>query len=263
MTVVSCVRSKTSLADDRTPVIGWQRTVIHQGFQTYGVSLNRPPVASGTIVGLEDSKVTISQGVSLAESTAYYLEILSGSYEGHRFEVNDMESAGAKIAVTLDSVRSTLQALPSGLTNADFLIRPHWTLDNVFPKSALSGGNDVATADQILCFNGMSYDTYYLLQQGNFNHWTGLSDSTLSVADRRILGPGEGTILSKPTSGVSELLTIGHVRRTAFRQSLKQGYQLVCGGYPVETTPFGRGLTTDNGFIAGTTPEEADEVPPN
>ena len=104
-------------------------------------------------------------------------------------------------------------------------------------------------ADRLMFFDGTSFRTSWLGSSG----WTGDSDGT------RIIAPGEGLLVHARTGTVT-LIATGAVRTNRFMQPLSAQARLVGSGFPVTHSPRSLGLTTSNGFTAGTSSATADRL---
>ncbi|MES2505657.1 MAG: SdrD B-like domain-containing protein, partial [Verrucomicrobiota bacterium] len=201
------------------------------GQQSFSMPLLRTDVFNGIrTVGVK-SKLVAGQ--------SYYVEILSGAHEGQRYELD--EDATTDVALAFET------AAPD-LTGTRLAVRPHWTVNGLFPADAFATGTEAANADRLLFFDPASgsFRTSWLSANG----WTGES------AGDRIVAPGEGLLVHARTGTVSLTFT-GAVRSTQFAQPLQAGAQFIGSGYPVAHTVQTLGLRTEAGFTASTTPEEA------
>ncbi|HEY1050602.1 MAG TPA: Ig-like domain-containing protein, partial [Prosthecobacter sp.] len=119
----------------------WQQLDFHAGSQTVGVSWVNAPVWAGHAGELLSSTSLALPAAVLAvnvQQTPCYLEVRDGVHAGHRLEVASL--AGQVVTLDPQSPLSTLQVLPADLSGAKVVIRPHITLNQVFPKNQLQGG---------------------------------------------------------------------------------------------------------------------------
>ena len=73
-----------------TPVVGFQKTVLAQGFNALGFPLVKAPVlTTTTAASVSGSTISLSASIPGTESAsnAYYLEVTSGAKEGERVDV--------------------------------------------------------------------------------------------------------------------------------------------------------------------------------
>ena len=123
---------------------------------------------------------------------AYYFELASGQHEGHRFDIDLAGITDQVVSLDLRGAHNTLSALPtSGLRFSQAIIRPHRLLGEVYPISRFQGSNDPASTDQVQFFNGVAYDSYYLLDAGGRRYWVASEDTDLADAHHVVIPPGE------------------------------------------------------------------------
>ncbi|MES2736436.1 MAG: SdrD B-like domain-containing protein [Verrucomicrobiota bacterium] len=208
----------------------WVRRDI-SGQQSFSMPLLRTDVFNGIRTAGVKSKLVAGQ--------SYYVEVLSGANEGQRYELDE--------EATTDGALAFETATPD-LASTRLAVRPHWTVNGLFPADAFATGTEAANADRLLFFDPASgsFRTSWLSANG----WTGDS------AGDRIVASGEGLLVHARTGTVS-LTFIGAVRSTQFAQPLQAGAQFIGSGFPVAHTVQTLGLRTEAGFAASTTPEEA------
>lgn len=257
----------TSISSD---AIGYYRMTINPGFQTVSVSLLNEAaftskIGSSTSTTISSSYTGAQLGAIIDTAKQYYVEISDGpssvndSLVGHRFEVDEVVTDIANsnvITIDTSSVQNTLASVPP-LTDYQLELREHVTMNGVFDKTKFKGGANVGVADQLLIFNGSTYDTYYLFESGAVKLWVG---SGFSLQDNKPLFPSQG-ILFKRLAGQSavNLLLKGKVRANPFRQPLAAGFNLISEGYPLSTSPSNRNADPGS-FTAGTGVGNADQV---
>ncbi len=251
-----------------TPVCGWIRTSLIPGYQTHGVSLNQLPVYGSRVAERLDQRL-ISQigGLDYALGTLAnkhcYVEFVDGPLEGHRIDVDKEASSDQVLAFNWQAPHNTLEAFSDDvdLMNAHFIIRSHWTLDEVYQKSLFQGDTDPSRADQVQFYNGSGYEGYFLLDAPGWHQWTRAGDIALADQGETIVPPGVGCFVRRPDgSAPADVLVIGHARISAFVQPLRQGYNLISNSVPIDLTPLQRGLDFGNGFLGATDPIRADQI---
>ncbi|MCH1507135.1 MAG: FG-GAP-like repeat-containing protein [Verrucomicrobiales bacterium] len=249
-----------------TPICGWYRTAFNPGYQTHGVSLNAAPIYASNIAEADVDRARITLAVpgvrALLGEGAYYLELASGQYEGHRFDIDLSGTTDQVVSLDLRGSCNTLSALPSsGIRFSQAVVRPHRLLGEVYPIGRFQGSKDPASADQVQFFNGTGYDSYFLLDAGGRRHWVSSGDTDLKDAHHVIIPPGEGAFVRLANdSDEAPVLVTGHLRDHAFIQPLRRGYNLLAPSAPLEMSPQTRGLTLGNGFLGNADPTGADQV---
>ncbi|MEM7383637.1 MAG: Ig-like domain-containing protein, partial [Verrucomicrobiota bacterium] len=245
-----------------TPVNAWFRLPLQAGYQTVGVSVMNPPLASGRIVGVEDGRIDIAESnlvSTMSPGMAAFVEIRSGRYEGHRFDLAGV--SGSLLEVVSGSPGNTLEEVPSDLAGSRYVVRLHHTLESLFPRDTLAGGRAPELADQVHFYRDGRYESYFFLQANEeWSRWVAMGNASLDDAGSKLIRPGEGVFLNRSRQQRVEWLGGGQVRTNAFVQRLRKGYNLVSEGYPVAATPLDRKLTETNGFLADSDPVRADQI---
>jgi hypothetical protein len=223
----------------------WMRRTFSQRM-TFSMPLLKPDLFRGRITSTNGT--TLQSGAEawtalLPNASKAYIEITSGDFEGHRFDVDTVATSGINLVVK--------ETLPTRLINATFALRSHWIADELFPANLFTAGTSTDNADRLLFFDGTTnaFRTSWLAADG----WTGDSDGT------RIMAPGEGLMIHARSTDVTLTLT-GGLRSNRFHQPLKVGTQLVGSGFPMDHSPLSLGLTTANGFTASTRATSADRL---
>ena len=239
---------------------GWKETPLGLGCRTYSNPFLRETTFTGTVGGVSGQVITFTTGGLsglLVPNVSYYLEVTSGTYEGHRFDV--ASATGSSVTLVNDASLcvagvpfNTLTGAPPGvspatLVDARVVIRPHWTLGEMFPASGFHASADAATADQVQTYTpGLSppptgyipWTTYWLNSSGS-PKWVTLTDASTNQAST-VIPPGQGLFVNK-RSVVTSLLAYGEVRGNAFIRPLCKGNNLVGGGYPLDQSATGAG----------------------
>jgi hypothetical protein len=128
------------------------------------------------------------------------------------------------------------------------VVRPHWTVQELFPSAAFTAGATSGEADRLLFFDSGKYRVLWLLMTSAGARWVREGDAVLADAGGTVVRPGEG-LLVHVRSGSVTLPFVGQVRSWPFVQSMKAGTQLVGAGYPDASSPSQRGMST--GFAEG------------
>ena len=127
------------------------------------------------------------------------------------------------------------------------------------PAALFNATNNPNTADRIMCFNGVGYDTYWLFLNGGNRKWVKIGDSTLASANSRVVGANEGLFLNPKTALVTVPL-LGEVREIPFACPLQVGTNLIGAGWPMPQSPNSRGMTVANGFTGSSSAQNADRI---
>ncbi|RYD67285.1 MAG: hypothetical protein EOP83_03115, partial [Verrucomicrobiaceae bacterium] len=255
-----------------TEVGGWTVTSLGSGCRTYGNPFVSCPPFSGVIDSVNDQQITpgtSAAGVNLAtvlpSGSSYYLEVTSGDWAGHRFDVTTTGVGTLSLANDADLYSETgpfntvTGALPASLAGDSFVIRVHWSLGQLFPVTAFTATASQDTADQVQTFANGVYTSYWLYNDGGTPRWVRVDDSSMSDRSGTILPPSAGTFVTC-LNAPGSLLAYGKVRSNDFVMPLQAGNNLVRGGYPLDESPFSRGMTLANGFYGDRDFKKADEI---
>ncbi len=250
-----------------TSVFAWTRRTFEPGQQTFSMSLLQPESFAGSVIGMDGDSLTFAVGEDDIASgfnleVSYYLEVLTGSRAGHRFDVNVSGSSAHQIALDMASSRNTLAVLPPDIVGAKVAVRPHWTSSTVLPTAFFGSAKSSSGADRLLFFDSATnaYVPYWLYADGNETRWVSEGDLALSSANGRVVGPGEGMLVQVRGASPITVVHVGKVRSNRFIQRLSAGTQLIGGGYPVAQSPEDRSMDQAGGFVAGQDSASADRL---
>ncbi|MEK7952019.1 SdrD B-like domain-containing protein [Luteolibacter soli] len=255
-----------------TEVGGWTATSLGSGCRTYGNPFVSCPPFSGVIDAVNGQQITLgtsAAGVNLAtvlpSGSSYYLEVTAGDWAGHRLDVTTPGVGTLALANDSDLFSETgpfntlTGALPASLAGDSFVIRKQWSLGEMFPVAAFTATGSQDTADQVQTFANGVYTAYWLYDDAGTKRWLRVGDSSMSDHTATIVPPGAGTFVTCLNTPGS-LLAYGKVRSNDFVMPLQAGNNLVRGGYPLDESPFSRGMTIGNGFYGDRDFKKADEI---
>ena len=260
------IRVDLGSATSHTQVLGWTETSLQPGRSTFNKAFLASPVFSGTVDSVSGQTLdfTTSAGpVDLASyipatpGVAFYLEVTSGDNEGQRFDV--VSASGSSVVLAIDSnlaaavppFNTLTGAPPASLVGASVIIRPHWTLDYIFPPGAFGAADCQSAANEVQVFVGGAWKIYWLYDDAtrDLSYWVDAADTgdagqspATAPLDRgtTVIPPGQGMFLNnRAAPGV--ILSYGEIRLNSFVQPLAAGQNLVGGGYPVDQSPCGVG----------------------
>lgn len=237
----------------------WQRHELGTSTQSLGISLVRAPIYAGFISSLSaDGSLLLDGplGSAVAAQEAYYAEVRDGALAGHRLELSQLEE-GRALADTAHT-RSTLTHLPAELAGARIIIRPHYTLGQVFARERFTSGTSSGRADQVIFHDGTGWQTYWLHQQGARHQWTLVGDASVADQGSLVIPPGTGLMFK--ARAPQAFTHTGHVRQNAFLQILRDGHNLLSPPWPLAATPRRLHLTSANAFTAGPNADAADQL---
>ena len=252
-----------------TEVLGWTQTTLNKTCNTF----NNPYLRCSSFTGTVDSPnssdpagrtlnfVTsmgpalnlrsVIVGPNLGDTYAdyipnsYYLEVTTGSYEGHRFDIDSVPTATSVLLAAdtdLDSGSAPFNTLlPTGdpaalpsLAGAKVIIRRHWQLGVQFPATGFDANADPKLSDQVQIYANGAWTTHCVYNDPG-KIWKILNGA---ASGGTVLPPGQGMFVSKPQS-VATVLMYGEVRQNAFIRPLQitdtagTRANLVGGGFPI------------------------------
>ncbi|BCU77641.1 SdrD B-like domain-containing protein [Luteolibacter sp. LG18] len=258
-------------ADAVTEVGGWVQSNWGTACRTYNNAFVSCPPFSGVIDAVNGQQLdltTSAAGVNLATvlvpGSAYYLEVVSGDWAGHRFDVTAVGTGVLTLAsdnnlfAASPPFNTVAGALPSTLAGDRFVIRVHRTLNQVFPPEAFTATNAQDTADQVQTYVAGAFTSYWLYLNGGSPKWVRVDDGALADQGNVIIPPGQGTFINC-LGAPGSLLAYGKVRQNDFALPLAAGNNLVAGGYPLAESPLSRGMTIPNGFDGDRDYKKADQ----
>ena len=228
-------------------------------------------VASGNSAGsiaFPDSAGAI--GSQLDPGARYYVEIVTGSLEGERLDVDavaTIAAAGPTLVVDLgDDTHSTLAALPvDGLAGARCVLRPHMTLAQLpaMFTPALSGDRRHRHwSDSVSLLGSQGLETFFLGEDdaswysederhgGEWGRkhraWSARKKHKRPPTDfRDMVIPPDVSIVASVNGRSKTWTHEGLVRTNAFRKNLERGMQAFASGFPVDLSPVQIGAFVD------------------
>ena len=247
-----------------------------------GVPLLRPALFSGKITQADSANFRVQVNsyppIDFATvpgwgSAPCFLEISSApadtSIEGERYEVDPVRTLGEKGFVVLkSSPHNTRADLPSALAGASFSIHPHWTLATLFGSATtttLGKGWSAAASDQIRLYEPMEKSGYRAFfpctgDSKNLPGWRLTTNRMGPEQSETIVPPGYGMILLRNRGDNLTFTVTGEARTHAFRFPLRTGMNLLAPGHLKDFSLQGLSAISSNGFVAGSSPADSDQV---
>ena len=206
--------------------------------------------AAGTTLNSTSSSLTDS-----AYSSSHYIQITSGANTG-------VTSAITGNTATSVSTSDDLSSLLSG--DETFAIRAFTTLGDIFGaanESGIGGGANSNVADEILVYNGSSFDVYYYQDGAPFGG-TGWRSSTngFSSAANTVIPHGLSIVVKRKQADDVALVLSGSVFTTDTSVPVESGVNWLAGSHPVNYT-LASYFGADGGNIGkGANSSVADEI---
>jgi len=206
---------------------------------------------------LTDNDATWTDNQFNGAAGAYYVEITSGTAAGTSYDIASTTAATKTI--------STTQNLAAGVAaGASFKIRKHWTVASVFGpanEGGLQGGTS-STADQVLLYNGTSYDTYFYSTGGLTGvGWRKNGAGAADQANVKIY-PEEGVLALRKQSPTANVVLMGSVKTGQTSIPVLAGLNVLGNVYAANMTLGDSGLYTGSSAtgVNGGTSSTADQV---
>jgi hypothetical protein len=197
---------------------------------------------------------------SLDAAKSYYVEVIDGPQEGHRFAINRATTTATTLGINAASTDNTKALTTSLLNGAHVVIREHHTINSLFPPAGLRAGNSTGNADYIVTYKDGEWVTFWLLDMGpNGKRWVKDGDVTLADYGSRTVPPSEGIYFHRQALSIT-VARSGHVRSNDFATPLRVGSSLIASGYPLDQSYASRGMTIPAGFHGGVEVPHADQV---
>lgn len=240
-----------------TPIVGFQKTSLAQGYNSLGFPLVSAPILSTTTAAsVSGSSISLNSPVpnTASSNSAYYLEVTSGLREGERVDVTVTPGSSAVVIVTgAANNTSNLVGLSSGTS---VVIRKHITLADVgnAVSPALTKNDDPSLADRVYVFAGGVFVYYY---QGSDGVW--VENGGLDDISGLQINPGSGVLIYKAGSSPTSITMTGSVRLNKFARNYTSGYQAYAPAYPLAYSPASMG---GNDWSGNIDPQNSDKIFP-
>lgn len=261
-----------------TEVGGWTESTLNGICRTGNTPYVSCPAFSGTVASVSGQNLvmtdssggldltTVLTNATLAPVTGYryYVEITSGTYEGHRFDVTASGVNSIALANDTDlhaatAPFNTLVGAPPDLTGATFVVRTHHTLGSLFPVASFTAAADAASATNIqFRVDGGAQWTGYWLKENSLDADTWALYTDTADQATTVVPPSRGFFIQNTNTG-GKFMTFGKVRENDFVRPLALNANLVGAAYPLTQSAAGtagramrdapNGLTQNNDFV--------------
>ncbi len=269
------VRIKVTLISSGTIVrgetSGWATRSIATACQSCSQPFLKCEVFTGSVDGVVGSALSVINSVGTGNLAAqftsgrhYYVEVIAGDHEGHRFEINEAASTPNSIAIDTASTRNTLgTSLPATLAGDQVVVREHYRINELFVPDDFTGTLSPATADRLLFHdrNSGTFSTFWLFTHplSGLSLWVEVADASLTDAGNRVLDVCEGMFVHPKGSAMSLVFT-GQVRSNDLTWPLVAGAIFTGNGWPLDMSPTTRKMLITDGFTGNRSPTAADRI---
>lgn len=266
----------TTVETAATDVLGWVETEFGTCCSTYNNPFLACAVFTGTIDSVNGQDLVLTNsaegfdlGSLLVAGAAYYIEVETGDFAGHRFDV--VSGADGILTLASDVNLNALQppfntvsgAAPALLATDRIALHPAKTLDQLFPPSGFNATTSQATADRVQLNVGGQWVNFWLMDGVDGPRWVSAANATGDDLGSTVIPPGRGMFFDNRSAQPSTLLAYGEVREHGFANPLAVGTSLVGGGYPIDQAPKGTGsrqLNLADGFFGSRDFKSADSI---
>lgn len=263
--VLDTNHDNTPEAVANTDVWGWSRLSMFPQIATFSNPFSKSAVFTGAITSLTGASIDVAAAVGSDDIAAamvgtipWYIEVVSGDNEGHRFEVDELGSNATTILLETGNALNTLTTIPASLAGDRIALRPHWTLAECLPVGKFRASNSSTNADRLMSYTGTAFATTWLFNNGGNPKW--VNDATLADRGTRVMDPAEAMLIQPLSPSAPTFVSLGVVRAHKFACPLKQGTRLIAGGYPMDQSATSRNLLYANGLTGATSALRADRV---
>lgn len=263
------LESPAGAAEAVTPVWVWRRHTLAAHPQTFCMPLVAKDVFTGAVDGvITGSTLDLTTAVGTGtlapyflDGKSYYIEVIGGDHEGHRWDIDEAQSTATMLRMDLSNARNTMAPLPITLQGDLIAIRPHWRLNELFPPARFAAGAGQDTADRLIILDRATglLREFWLCAHGGRPRWVRRGDPALVSQNERVLDVSEGLFLHA-RGGPVTLRHVGILRTNAWVCAFSAGLNLVGGGWPVAQSPLERGMTAQAGFTAHAEASLADRI---
>ena len=223
-----------------------------------------PEVYAGPVQALSANtlELTLAAGENLTSKLqpgrSYYIEAISGSAEGGRWEVDEAATTPTVLALDLAAALNTAPTLPD-LSDAVVLLRPHWRLADLAPPQRFQANTRRSNADRVMRFEPGTgaFTEFWLYRAGLESRWVLADDENLTPQDTTIIAPGQGVFVQARSTATSTGQA-GRTRLNDFRLRLGVGSNLVGTGWPFTGSLGSLSASTAAGFTGSNRQNRAD-----
>ena len=246
-------------AESFSQVFGWYERTVGVQCETSSDPFVKKESFGGLIDSVNTGANTIDVNGSVGNgdlttvidsAKQYYVEVVAGDHEGHRFEIDEaatLAGDGKTLHVNTDVSLPTSEGNFNTATLADLgslagdtiVLREHRVMEDLFPTTGFTATISATTADRVLFFNNASsFNIYWMFNGsapiGGVKRWVSSGDVTYTdEGPLRVVRPCESYYVH-PKGSTQTLLHVGIVRTNALVCPLKAGWNFVGNGWPVD-----------------------------
>lgn len=227
-----------------------------------GLSMIREVAREGTLTAvgaysLTDTNASWTDGQYNGANGTFTAEVGTTNSGGYRATITNT-IASTKTLITSDNLSAYATAGQS------YRILKEWTIASAFGISNSAGllAGSSSSADQLLVWNGIGYDTYYFSSGGLAGKgWRSTTGGSAYKGDAPLFLE-QGVLVRRLATSTTNLVVFGAVKITSTEIPMETNYNYVANVYPVDLTLGSSGLFTGNPLtgVASNVSSQADQV---
>jgi len=267
----------SSLSAVETDPVGYVTNTINgspdgsaTAFTALSMSLENPVSASGSLTESPSSAVATNSGAAYTPS-----EFAGTDASGNATHYLQFVSDGLIADIIAnDATTITTGTDLTGLAASgdSYVVKEHVTIADIFGannEAGLTAGASSSTSDllYVMSSDGSGIFGTYFVQDDptpgflGGDGWRQVGAANNLDVSNVIIGPDDGIIVARSTSGDIDIVVSGSVNVIDHQRGLPSGFSMVSYPYPVDVTLDESGLyTADNGYVSGATSSTSDLV---
>ena len=277
LTVCLTASLATTAQAEVTAPVGYVKLTFNDTSDTpFSLPMNRPKVFAGKVASVAGNVITVENGAFTpsdyvyldgTQNEKYYVLFTTGSLEGRTFDIT--ANTATTITVNQDG-DTTVQALINDAMATDlFEIRPHWTLNTVFPDGAnFDKSTDVLNTNGLIMVRPETLPGenipptityfYYDSATNSEDGWYDANDLAAGKASDVILKRSVFYVCKNTSDDVYTVNLVGDVPLVDHKNKLRINSDFIQQGnyislpFPVEVTLAESGLAESASFMKTT-----------
>lgn len=227
-----------------------------------GLSMIREVAREGTLTAvgafsLTDTNASWTDGQFNGANGTFTAEVGTTNSGGYRATITNTVAA-TKTLITSDDLSGFAAAGQS------YRIFKEWTIASAFGISNSAGllAGSSSTADQLLVWNGIGYDTYYFSSGGLAGKGWRSTTGGSAYKGEVPLFLEQGILVRRLAASTTNLAVYGAVKITSTQIPMETNYNYVANVYPVDLTLGSSGLFTGSPLtgVSSNVSSQADQV---
>lgn len=236
--------------------------------QTFGMPLATAPIFFGAVDQVNGNALDLTTAVgsgsilgAIESGKSYFVEVTSGDFEGHRWELNEGVSTATSVTLDPAAALSTRSSVPATLVGQTVAIRVYWRINDLFSGTDLVGATSMPAAPRITFYDKVAgrFQALWRFSNGSITRWLRDGDATLSDAGLTSLDVCRGWFIN-PGAGAAIVRVAGIVRTNLVACDITGGSNLISIPSVVPKAPLDYLMTVDGGMTGSTNQAVADRL---